>query len=537
MMIPQIPHLAPTRAFPLDTPGTGARTGTASTAFGDIVEFDREHHPQKAPRDEEITPTDPDAGLRPQPGPTPSTAVGDAPPVTDAADHAQMSSTQDDAWLSSVPLPDDVLTDPSGIVVPAATVVPDAASDAIETAAETPPPSRPSSSSQVAGPEIASLPMQLVRSSEAAVQMRAADLALPLAPDVAKTSSAAQILIPPDQSPGAPASAGTQPANDVANAPTSRTATLAEFAGLTAQPVDDGILPALPVPISPLASATTLAAAPQASELSTQSLLVSRTEAPPDTATSPTPDPTTTPSVSDAKAPIDAGRKLSVEATKTATPPSKSAEAAVLLRAADHAAATVGPAAQPIPDGPESRPLPTAEPAPLLLAAGLQTRLPDGMAEPQVLLVAHGGTGLHSPAHQVAVTHALPSAPLPAATVPALVQAVSQNGGETVELVLSPQDLGKLRFEMTQSGDRMRIHLVVERPETLDLLRRHADQLLSEFRQAGFSGATLSFGQGGQGGQQAQSNPAHHPFPATLADQHVPAPRPQPPGGGLDLRL
>jgi len=130
---------------------------------------------------------------------------------------------------------------------------------------------------------------------------------------------------------------------------------------------------------------------------------------------------------------------------------------------------------------------------------------------------------------------------LPPETAPAIILAVSQSGTNTVDLVLKPEDLGKLRFEMTQNGDQIRIHLTVERPETMDLLRRNADQLLFEFRQAGYSGATLSFGHWGQGGQQQHPAPPPTDLPITSISA---AREPQSAtmqqlssGTGLDLRL
>ena len=88
--------------------------------------------------------------------------------------------------------------------------------------------------------------------------------------------------------------------------------------------------------------------------------------------------------------------------------------------------------------------------------------------------------------------------------------------------------------------------MTVERPDTLDLLRRHADQLLSDLRQAGFGNATLSFGQG----RADDGRPTPAPEPALPAagdpDPHpapVPAPVPafvrRQAGGNapLDLRL
>jgi len=215
----------------------------------------------------------------------------------------------------------------------------------------------------------------------------------------------------------------------------------------------------------------------------------------------------------------------------------------VLLRAADHALATADPPAKPPAEVPGNPPLPAADPSSARPAG--QAPVPPADA-PAALQAAFASAAPPAPlaaprpAHTAPPPTPLPSAPLPEQTAPALVQAVSQTGANTVELVLTPEDLGKLRFELTQTGDQMRIHLIVERPETLDLLRRNADQLLSEFRQAGFAGATLSFGQGGQGAQHqppaAQAPAAQTTTPAP-PEHHAPAPMPQSSGGGLDLRL
>lgn len=71
---------------------------------------------------------------------------------------------------------------------------------------------------------------------------------------------------------------------------------------------------------------------------------------------------------------------------------------------------------------------------------------------------------------------------------------VRQETVDQLNLTLSPEDLGRLRFEMTTTGDRLHITLFVERGDTMDLLRRNADQLLSDLRQSGFGQASLSFG-------------------------------------------
>jgi flagellar hook-length control protein FliK len=64
-----------------------------------------------------------------------------------------------------------------------------------------------------------------------------------------------------------------------------------------------------------------------------------------------------------------------------------------------------------------------------------------------------------------------------------------------VELMLDPVELGKVRFDFSTNDGRIQINLTVERGETLELLRRHADQLRGELREAGFDCASFSFSQ------------------------------------------
>lgn len=144
---------------------------------------------------------------------------------------------------------------------------------------------------------------------------------------------------------------------------------------------------------------------------------------------------------------------------------------------------------------------------------------------------------LAAPAPQAA-----PGLALPAAVPAQLLHLAPAAKAGPVELILSPEELGRVKFQIHQQGDTVRVVLSVERPETLDLIRRHGDQLLQEFRQAGFSGATLSFG---QWGQQNHAPPSAAP---AIADEDSCDATPAPPrpavlatalpiGQGLDLRL
>jgi len=114
-----------------------------------------------------------------------------------------------------------------------------------------------------------------------------------------------------------------------------------------------------------------------------------------------------------------------------------------------------------------------------------------------------------------------------------------------VEVVLHPEELGSVRFQIQHHGESVRVILCVERPETLELVRRHADLLMQEFRQAGFSGATLGFGSWAQQGGQPDTPPppADKPQPEDAsfvapAAVRAAVPSAVPYGGhGLNLRL
>lgn len=106
-----------------------------------------------------------------------------------------------------------------------------------------------------------------------------------------------------------------------------------------------------------------------------------------------------------------------------------------------------------------------------------------------------------SPHHMAPATR--PEMP---AQVPAQIsQAVISASGPVTELRLSPEELGTVRIEVKTEREKVTVTLLAERPETLDLLRRHADRLVAEFRAAGFSEMNLGFGNlsaGDQGGPQ-----------------------------------
>lgn len=152
-----------------------------------------------------------------------------------------------------------------------------------------------------------------------------------------------------------------------------------------------------------------------------------------------------------------------------------------------------------------------------------------------------GSLGLTTPAGSQG--QPLPPTPLPDLVPRQILPNLATPGAVTV--TLSPADLGILIFEVTPRAKGLHLHLTVDTPATLDLLRRQGDQILAELRQAGFGHASLSFaGQDSQPGTDTRSGtpqgdsrpdtvPEPPPDPAAPALHHPPVAAP----GTLDLRL
>jgi len=114
------------------------------------------------------------------------------------------------------------------------------------------------------------------------------------------------------------------------------------------------------------------------------------------------------------------------------------------------------------------------------------------------------------------------------------------------DVAFSPEELGHVRLTMqadAQNPDRIVVMLTFDRPETLDLFRRHADQLADALREAGYSGADISFGRSGGENARDGSDP-DRPAPdqqgATSFGRDItPLHHPSKPAatGSLDLRL
>ncbi|HRK25263.1 MAG TPA: flagellar hook-length control protein FliK [Beijerinckiaceae bacterium] len=141
-----------------------------------------------------------------------------------------------------------------------------------------------------------------------------------------------------------------------------------------------------------------------------------------------------------------------------------------------------------------------------------------------------------------------PGRAVPPELVPITIASLASTGERRFDIRLDPADLG--RIEVTLSVDAeggVRTHLVVERPETLTLLRKDLPRLEQALDATGLksdpSGISLGLRNGGQGHDAharpdaAPVNPAHSENPGS--EQAPPAyrqPRPLPGSAGrLDL--
>ena len=105
------------------------------------------------------------------------------------------------------------------------------------------------------------------------------------------------------------------------------------------------------------------------------------------------------------------------------------------------------------------------------------------------------------------------------------------------EIALDPPELGRVRMIVTEVAGGLALTVTAERPETLDLFKRHASMLAEEFAREGFSDADFAF-EGEDDGERGNTEP--QPVLRVTADPQellngITARVAR--GGGLDLRL
>jgi flagellar hook-length control protein FliK len=121
-----------------------------------------------------------------------------------------------------------------------------------------------------------------------------------------------------------------------------------------------------------------------------------------------------------------------------------------------------------------------------------------------------------------------------------IVTAILSSGTGRTDILLDPQDLGRVRLTLEGNEAGIVVTIQAERSETADLLRRNADLLAEEFREAGYTDLTFSFA---DRGETASPPDRHTDSPQGTEPEFVATPPPLPPTPGprgsalLDLRL
>jgi len=167
------------------------------------------------------------------------------------------------------------------------------------------------------------------------------------------------------------------------------------------------------------------------------------------------------------------------------------------------------------------------------------------VAPPGLSEAAEGPRGTAATPH--AAPEARPEIGARAAQQAAAALSASPDG--RIELRLDPEELGPVRLGLAPGDGTITVQIAAERGETLDLLRRHADVLARELRQAGYGEVSFQFGAdtasgGGSAPRHGYTSPgatdaveAAPGDPMTAQAAQIPPARRGIVPGTLDLRL
>lgn len=139
---------------------------------------------------------------------------------------------------------------------------------------------------------------------------------------------------------------------------------------------------------------------------------------------------------------------------------------------------------------------------------------------------------------QNTILQTVPRAELGNAVIQQLSALVQRNGAGTYDIALNPPELGSVRISLEAADGTMVVSIQSERPETMDLIRRHVDQLERQLLQLGYDTLDFSFGQsdGDDTDQQSGSSAALDLEADPDTGQQI-SPIEASPDGAIDIRL
>ena len=146
-------------------------------------------------------------------------------------------------------------------------------------------------------------------------------------------------------------------------------------------------------------------------------------------------------------------------------------------------------------------------------AAALMTNPVPKMSHQSENLGSHGelpielrGPMALAPGQRAPVQSTAARADIPRHMAIQMAEAVRAGGPRPIDLMLNPAELGRVKISLQSAEGAVLVHITADRPETLDLMRRHLDDLTQEFQSAGYSDAQFSFSDENPAGE-GDSNP------------------------------
>lgn len=100
----------------------------------------------------------------------------------------------------------------------------------------------------------------------------------------------------------------------------------------------------------------------------------------------------------------------------------------------------------------------------------------------------------------------------------------SRPGASAFEVTLSPEELGRVSIALNGRDDGFHVTISAERPETLDLMRRHISVLASEFQKLGLGDLSIDLGTSAGSQQDTAPKPDFESFDAPGAVDDTPKP-------------
>ncbi|QEW22742.1 Flagellar hook-length control protein FliK [Marinibacterium anthonyi] len=119
----------------------------------------------------------------------------------------------------------------------------------------------------------------------------------------------------------------------------------------------------------------------------------------------------------------------------------------------------------------------------------------------------------------------------------------------SVDIALSPKELGHVRMSLSVTDTGVTLLVSAERPETIELMRRHSSELSAALREMGYENIAFSFGTGGDAGSAGGAQDQNQTGAAVTSEGGDSDPMPNggaaepassgriAPDGSLDIRI